>query len=178
MSSNIALVGLLLVIVIAGLGVAAIYCFNKWMRLKLHWHELEQVRENNKALASLRITAYERLTIMLERITPQALIMRLSPEASTAANLQMTLMRAIREEYEHNVSLQIYVSPECWSHIERAKEDVQELVKVAFSKVNPNGLPLELSRTILFMENEVGNYGIQRALLSIRQEMNLHFKSE
>lgn len=149
--------------------------FNKWLRYKERSWAFELKRDNNKALASLRITAYERITIMLERLAPQALVMRLSSGASSAGYLQMDLMKAIREEFEHNVSLQMYVSPECWLRVERARDEVSELIKVAYTKVRPDSPAVDLSRAILFLENEVGNGGLKDALKGVRLEMAQYF---
>ncbi|MFM9004957.1 MAG: hypothetical protein ACKOSR_05570, partial [Flavobacteriales bacterium] len=66
-------------------------------------------QDNNKARAPLRISAYERVIVMLERSTPQAMVMRLSSTASNAAYLHLDLSKALREEFEHNISLQMYV---------------------------------------------------------------------
>lgn len=162
-------------LIVAAILIICVLLFNKWLKYKERSMAFVLKQDNNKALASLRITAYERITIMLERITPQALVMRISPTAATAGNLQMQLMKAIREEFEHNVSLQIYVSQDCWNKVVKAKEDVSELIKVAFTKVNADSPAMELSRAILFLEQEVGNPSIQQALLAIRHEMAHHF---
>src|SRR6187402_2039783 len=58
----------------------------------------------------LRLQAYERMALFLERITPANLLLRLNGETSVALDLQQLLLREIREEYNHNVSQQIYMS--------------------------------------------------------------------
>src|SRR5690606_16225757 len=95
-------------LIIAAILLIVVVLFNKWLKHKERSMAFALKQDNNKALASLRVTAYERITIMLERMTPQALVMRISPTAATAGNLQMQLIKAIREEFDHNVSLQIY----------------------------------------------------------------------
>jgi len=59
----------------------AVYLFNKWLKYKERSWAFLLKQDNNKSLAPLRISAYERIVIMLERITPQSLIMRLSAKA-------------------------------------------------------------------------------------------------
>jgi hypothetical protein len=162
-------------LIIAAILLVGVLLFNKWLKYKERSMAFALKQDNNKALASLRVTAYERITIMLERMTPQALVMRISPTAATAGNLQMQLIKAIREEFDHNVSLQIYVSQDCWMKVAKAKDDVSELIKVAFTKVSPDSPAMELSRAILLLEQEVGNPTIQQALLAVRQEMLRHF---
>jgi len=132
-------------------------------------------QDNNRALAPLRISAYERIVIMLERISPQPLVMRLSLGSNSAGYLQMELIKAIREEYEHNVSLQVYVSQECWEQVNLAREQTVELIKVAYTKVRPDSSPMELSRAILLLESEIGNSPVKNALVAVRLEMAKHF---
>lgn len=175
MSIRAILLLFLTVILLAILLWVLVIQFNKWLRYKERLMAFQLRQDNNKAMSGLRITAYERITVMLERIAPEALVMRLSPGARSASQLQMELMRAVREEFEHNISLQIYVSQRCWKDVEKARDQVSELIKVAYTKVAPNAPAMELSRTILFLENEVGSSGLHDALNAVRQEMSEYF---
>ena len=149
--------------------------FNKWMKYRERAWAFTLKQDNNKALAPLRISAYERIVVMLERITPQSLVMRHNSGTSSAAFLQMDIIRGLREEFEHNVSLQMYVSPECWEKVKHAREETAELVKVAFTKVRPESSAMDLSREILKLEATVGNSAIREALLGVRMEMARYF---
>ena len=149
--------------------------FNKWIKHKERAWAFTLKQDNNKALSTLRVTAYERLTVMLERISPQSLVMRHNMTTTSAAFLQMDLIKAIREEFEHNISLQIYVSPDCWERIKKAREETAELIKVAFTRVRPESPALELSREILKLEAAVGNSAIKDALYAVRVEMATYF---
>lgn len=164
-----------LLLIIAGILVTVLYCFKQWMKMKERSWAFVLKQDNNKAMAPLKITACERLVVMLERISPQSLIMRHNSGISNATLLQLELIRAIREEFEHNISLQMYVSEECWEKIKRAKEDTTELIKVAYTKVRPESSAMELNREILHLEALVGIRSIKDALQAIRSEMNAHF---
>jgi hypothetical protein len=166
---------ILLLIILAVVITIVVVLFNRWLKFKERGWAFIMRQDNNKALASLRITAYERITIMLERITPQSLVMRHNLSTSNAALLQMELVKSIREEFDHNVSLQIYVSKECWDKVRRAKEETTELIKVAFTRVRPESPAIELSREILKLEATVSNSAIREALLGIRIEMAKYF---
>lgn len=131
--------------------------------------------ENNKSLAPLRLTAYERIIVMLERITPTPLVMRLRLSAHTSGMLQLELIKAIREEFEHNVSLQMYVSQECWEKVRKAKEETTELVKVAFTRVRPESGGLDLCNEIFRLEAATGNAAIREAIMSVRAEMARYY---
>lgn len=152
-----------------------IYLFNNWIKHRERSWMFALRQDNNKALAPLRISAYERIIVMLERITPQAMVMRVSASSSNAAYLHMDLTKALREEFEHNISLQMYVSDECWAKIKRAKEETGELYKVAFTRVKADSSAAEYAREILHLEAAVGNSAIREAIMAVRHEMGKHF---
>ncbi len=169
---------LLLTLEILAIGAIAsvvIYLFNLWIKHRERSWMFILKQDNNKALAPLRISAYERIVVMLERITPQSMVMRHSVTASNAAYLHMDLMRALREEFDHNISLQMYVSDECWNKVKRAREETGELYKVAFTRVKPDSSAAEFGREILHLEATVGNSAIREALVAVRMEMVKHF---
>jgi hypothetical protein len=169
---------LLLTLEILAIGAIAsvvIYLFNLWIKHRERSWVFVLKQDNNKALAPLRISAYERIIVMLERITPQSMVMRHSATASNAAYLHMDLMRALREEFDHNISLQMYVSDECWNKVKRAREETGELYKVAFTRVKADSSAAEFGREILHLEATVGNSAIREALMAVRMEMGKHF---
>jgi len=160
---------------LAAVLIIAIVLFNKWLKHKERAWVFLLKQDNNKALAPLRISAYERIVVMLERISPQSLVMRHNMSTTSAAFLQMEIIKALREEFEHNISLQMYVSPDCWEKVKRARDETSELVKVAFTRVRPESPAMDLSREILKLEAAVGTSAIREALLGIRIEMARHF---
>jgi hypothetical protein len=166
--------------ILLSLAMVATFLFIQWMYTR--WLQLQERKwafvlkqDNNKALSPLRISALERLTVMLERITPQALVMRHNTGGQTSLSLQLELVRAVREEFEHNVSLQIYVSAECWERVVAAKEETTQLIKIAFTRLPTGHSALELSGEILRIEAEVGNPAIRQAIQALRIEMARHY---
>ncbi len=155
--------------------VTLLYIFRLWLRHKERQWAFVLRQDNNKALGPLKISAYERLVVMLERISPQSLVMRNNAGSVQAAMLQIQIIRSIREEFEHNISLQMYVSPECWIKIKKAKEETSELVKLAFTKVRPESSGIDLSQEIFKLEAAVGNSAIRDAIFAIRSEMARYF---
>lgn len=166
---------LMRLLVLATFIVLILYIFRTWLKHRERAWAFVMRQDNNKALTSLRITAYERIIVMLERITPQSMVMRHNMNSSSAALLQMELIRALREEFEHNISLQMYVSPECWEKVKRAKEETSELIKVAFTRVRPEGTAMEFSREILKLEATVSNSAIREAIFAVRMEMAKYY---
>jgi hypothetical protein len=162
-------------LIIAAILIFIYFLQDKWLKHRERSWALVLKQDNNKALATYRITAYERIVIMLERITPTSLVMRQSAGARTAALLQLELIKSIREEFEHNVSLQVYVSPETWEKVKSAKEETTELVKMAYTRVRPENSGIELSHEIFKLEAATGNAAIRDAIAAVKTEMKRYF---
>jgi hypothetical protein len=79
----------------------------------------------------LRLQAYERMALFLERISPSKLLIRMSPTSSNKEDYESLLIAAIEQEFEHNLSQQIYVSDECWNIITAAKNATIQLIRKA-----------------------------------------------
>jgi len=70
----------------------------------------------------IRLQAYERMALFLERITPTKLLVRVSPTSSNEEDYESLLIQNISQEFEHNLSQQIYVTDDCWNIIVAAKK--------------------------------------------------------
>ncbi len=79
----------------------------------------------------LRLQAYERMAIFLERITPSKLLIRVAPISSNKEDYEALLIASIEQEFEHNLSQQIYVSDDCWNIITAAKNATIQLIRKA-----------------------------------------------
>jgi|UniRef100_UPI00404AFDED hypothetical protein len=79
----------------------------------------------------LRLQAYERMAIFLERITPSKLLIRVAPTSSNKETYESLLIASIEQEFEHNLSQQIYISDECWNIITAAKNATIQLIRKA-----------------------------------------------
>ena len=79
----------------------------------------------------IRLQAYERMALFLERITPSKLIVRVKPTSSDEDTYESLLVATIEQEFEHNLSQQIYVSDECWNIIVAAKNATIQLIRKA-----------------------------------------------
>jgi hypothetical protein len=111
--------------------------------------EMEIKMIQKKDLTPLRLQAYERIVLFLERISPHSLLPRTNQYELTAGNFQSILLSQIRSEFEHNLSQQIYISKEAWMVTKSAKESVVKIINQASEYVAPDAPAFELSRTIL-----------------------------
>jgi len=144
--------------------------------------KLEKVRaiekrkiKNSSALFKIRLQAYERLVLFLERISPQQLVIRHRNQNLSAFDFHSILVENIREEYEHNLVQQIYVSNEAWSKLEQARLWILKLVNDAAGNLDEAANGNDLS--VLIVEKEMladKNY-IQLAILSLKNEVQQFF---
>ncbi|AWM34941.1 hypothetical protein [Hymenobacter nivis] len=128
----------LLKIILPALVVAgAIYLLFKQYLDKDQQRRLIELRlASSKETLPLRLQAYERVVLMLERISPNNVLVRLSSAGQSAPDYHRLLQQEIRAEYDHNLSQQLYVSADAWVLVKEAKENVLTMVNRAF-----HGLP-------------------------------------
>ncbi len=79
----------------------------------------------------IRLQAYERMAIFLERISPNKLIIRVKPTSSDKNSYESLLIATIEQEFEHNLSQQIYITDECWNILTAAKNATIQLIRKA-----------------------------------------------
>jgi hypothetical protein len=105
-------------------------------------------RKNTDLTLPLRLQAYERMSLFLERISPSSLLLRLAPSATNAIELQHILLNDIREEYNHNVAQQIYISNDTWDQIGFAMNEVIADINKAAAEVSPEAPATDLGKKI------------------------------
>lgn len=125
--------------------------------------------ESVKTSLSLKLQAYERIILFLERINPHNSVMRFNLQEVSALQLQKELINAVRQEFEHNITQQLYISNEAWNLVKSAKESVlAEIIKTA-SRLAPDATATELASHLL--ESETGNTSqLHVAILFIKKE--------
>jgi len=116
---------------------------------QLRRKELEIRAVQKKELSPLKLQAYERIVMFLERISPHSLLPRTQQAGMDANLLHNQLLNNIRSEYEHNLSQQIYISKEAWVITKNAKENIVSLVNMAKDQIASDAPAFELSRIIL-----------------------------
>ncbi|WP_026897964.1 DUF7935 family protein [Daejeonella oryzae] len=97
----------------------------------------------------LRLQAYERITLFLERINPSNMLLRLHLAGMSAREMQNMILSDIREEYQHNITQQIYVSYTAWATVQKMKDETVGMINNAVHGLPENASSVELSRVIL-----------------------------
>jgi cytochrome c oxidase subunit IV len=131
--------------------------------------------EQNKLITPVKMQAYERLVILMERMTPNSLIFRVMRSGMSASHLKQELIADINNEFNHNTSQQIYVSPQAWQIIRITKEEMVNLINTAYTKLGPNAVGMDLSKAIFEMMIELEKMPTQKALDFLRKEFHIIF---
>lgn len=137
--------------------------------------ELKKIQESEtlKVVNPIRLQAYERLALFLERISPNSLILRCYRPGMDIKLLQGVMTKNVRDEFEHNLSQQVYVSTEAWSRIKEAKEEMINLINSAAVRLPEGSDPLSLAGAIF--ENSAKQNPLDSALESLKKELQKNF---
>lgn len=130
----------------------------------------DQILQDRRKTLPMRLQAYERLALLLERITVDSLVVREQNDEFSSRDFHQHLLAAVRSEYEHNLSQQIYISGDAWNVIRNAKEGTLNMINKAAMQVNPDGPALELSKKIIEIQMEAEFSPTQTALDFLRKE--------
>jgi hypothetical protein len=128
-----------------------------------------------QAVLPVRLQAYERMTLFLERISPQNLLVRLNDSSLPARDFHQLLLQEIRNEFNHNVSQQVYMSHEVWEMIRNAKEDLILSINEAAGEVPVDSPSIELSKKVFekIMNKPVDL--ISHAIVELKKEIQRSF---
>ncbi len=110
-------------------GGVAYYAFQTMLQNEDKKRRFSMLREGRKFALPLRLQAYERMTIFLERIDPVKLLVRVTPTSDDKDEYTNLLTGQIEQEFEHNMAQQIYVSDECWTVISTAKNATIQMIR-------------------------------------------------
>jgi len=145
-----AIIDLLKIILPAGVVfLAAFFLFQKFFKNEQSKREHELKKASLNLTTPQKIQAYERVVIFLERINPNNLVVRVNKNGITARQLHQDLIQAIKSEYEHNISQQIFVSHNTWELVKTSKEEIIKLINISATKVPSDAPGNELAMMIL-----------------------------
>jgi hypothetical protein len=122
----------------------------------------------------IRLQAYERMSLFLERITPANLLIRLGSPDLQAIDYQRVLLQEIREEFNHNLAQQVYISHETWEKTRTAMNDVVTLINTSASEISSESTSINLSKKIfekVISENKQPTVEALKALKEEAQKM-------
>ncbi len=135
--------------------------------------QLELRRTQQDTTVPLRLQAYERLTLFCERIAIPNLVLRLRSEEATAANLRMAMLVAIQQEFEHNITQQVYISDQLWQIIQLAQNEVVSVINIVSENVDPKADAQVFSQALFDFLEEKEIKALDTARAAIRKEASL-----
>lgn len=131
--------------------------------------------KNTELILPIRLQAYERVCLLLERISPHNLLLRLNDSTMTSYQLQQKLVFNIREEMNHNLAQQVYMSEQSWQMVKATAEEIIGLINSAAETVPQDARSIELAKAIfdrLLQKNEDPN---AKALKYVKNEIQQVF---
>jgi hypothetical protein len=151
-------------------GSIAVYLFKAYFKDQQNTRRWLLHKETKKEILPIRLQAYERMTLFMERVSLTNLLIRLAPFSEDKNQYENYLISEIEKEFEHNLPQQIYVSPECWTIIMTAKNvTIQTIRKTNMSERVKDADKL---REVLLSDSVENQSSSIAALSFIKQEVS------
>jgi len=132
-------------------------------------------QEEQFQILPLRLQAYERLIVFVDRINPANLLIRVHQQGISVADLQSVLLNEIRSEYQHNIAQQLYVSASAWDVVRKLKDDTLSMVSNAARGLPAEAEGVDLSRKILQHMAGIADNPYDLTLDLIKKDIHLLF---
>jgi hypothetical protein len=146
-----------------------------YLKHQIKLKELELANNTFRELIPTRMQAYERLAILLERITPESLVLREQNHSLTSLQLQQKLLQIVRHEFEHNFAMQIYLPVKSWEAVTKSRDEVIKLINTCAGAVKPTSPALELSKTILERSMNETNFYVVKAKEKLKNDIQQYY---
>lgn len=151
--------------------LALVYMLAKSLLRHLEIRNASEAKQSvHQAALPVRMQAYERLILLLERLRPSSLLIRNSGVGMTASQLQAQLLQNIRDEFEHNLSQQLYVSGAAWEKVRSAREETIKLINSIAAKLTTDATATDLAQQILIAEIDLSYNAVNLALDALKAE--------
>ncbi len=170
------LFNILLVLIPSGLLSATVYYLIRAQfenQEKMKALELRKIDRNR--FDDQKLQAYERLILFLERISPDALAMRLRGGYKTAESMQAGMIQTIKKEFDHNITQQLYISGEAWKLVVQSKEESIRIVNIAASKVKEDADAVEFTKMVLSLSSQISPLPTRVAVDGLKSEFRRRY---
>lgn len=137
---------------------------------------LDLATGNNKILTPMRMAAYERIILFLERLKPESMVSRVLQPQMTVHQFHIGCLSTVRAEYEHNLSQQIYISEEAWESVVTAKESVLKLINTASEHFDAEQKASDMATAMIKMMSAVDDSPVDDAIEKVKEEISEIFK--
>lgn len=155
--------------------VTAFYLIRTFLDNELKQLKEQQKDDSRKVAIPLKFQAYERIVLFLERIRPDNLVIRVNKPGMNKEMLQTQLLGTVREEYEHNLAQQIYMSEKAWGLVKSAKEEVLSDINTAAGKMSENNTAADYGQQVISLHLGKKNPSHEAAIKFIKEEIKEMF---
>ncbi len=149
------------------------YFLTNFLKNEQNRRRFELMKEGQKTSLPLKLQAYERMTLFLERISPNKIVMRVLPIGENKEDYMHLLIKNIEQELEHNLTQQIYVSKECWNAVLTTKNATIHIIKKSVANTEIENAQ-QLREEILKLVIEGGSPTLT-GLSFLKNEVNMMF---
>jgi hypothetical protein len=156
---------------------ALIVFFTAWIVLKnmirndQDKRKQEILLQNTRVVTQIKLQAYERIVLFLERISLESLLVRVSSPEMTASQLHSAMLNTIRSEFEHNLSQQIYMSPQAWEVVRNARSNMIRIINSEAEKMPEKSTGIAFSKQLLERVMELDKEPTRAALDYVKGEI-------
>ncbi len=166
----------LLKLTIPGLVVffTAWYLIREFLQKQVQLKQVEINQQARKTTLPLKLQAYERLALLMERIQVPNLVLRIRVDGTNAAALRIALLMAIQQEFEHNVSQQVYVSDNLWEIVKLARQEIEQIINGVAEQVDPKADSRVLGDALVMFWEKLEEPATSKALKAIRKEAAMY----
>ncbi|MEZ4722289.1 MAG: hypothetical protein R2813_10485 [Flavobacteriales bacterium] len=140
---------LLLLIPVAGVVAVVYVMLTKYFESQEQKQLSEWKQKQAKDYLPIQMQAYERLILLMERTHPERLVFRINKPGMSARLMRADIMKLIRDEFDHNLTQQLYISNEAWESVKAAREETLKILNLAAERTDKDGSSMEFSTAIL-----------------------------
>lgn len=165
----------LALVIIVILFLLAILFQGYWFMKKINMNEAlllqaDLMKEKQSFTLPLKLEAYQRAILYLERIHPTTLVLRLNQPNLSARAMEAIFLKALRDEYDHNVAQQLYVSESSWNLLKKAKEETARLISLITEQLPNEADSAELCSSLIQRTSEISPLPSEIALEALKAE--------
>jgi hypothetical protein len=161
----------LIILPAGGVLLTAIYFLRRETSKEMLNMQIDLRKQRQEFFLPNRVEAYQRAVLLMERIHPNSLVMRLHNPGMPAKALQADFLKAIREEYDHNVAQQLFISPQAWQMVKNSKEETIKIINIAGNQMQATSTGMELSAKIFELVAEIGQLPSEITVELLKKEL-------
>jgi hypothetical protein len=151
--------------------LTTIFFLRKESSQELRSMQIEMKKQRQEFFLPNRVESYQRAVLLMERIHPNSLVMRLHNPGLPARALQAEFLQAIREEYDHNVAQQLFVSIQGWQMVKNSKEETIKIINIAGNQMTATATGMDLSAKIFEIVAEIGQLPTEITVEYLKREL-------